>query len=371
MSLVSPPYKRWKIYLVWVARCVPRLKSTHCGVGLNASRQQGIPPTEKDERFHIGVKEKPYGLIDAPRGEYGRLRRALGSIFNSSALLNQEPIVQACVDDLVSAFEQEIDDRGALGAVQLDMNKWTQWFAFDVVGSLVFGKPFGCVTSHGTENTKCAGGLSKTITMGAYEQAACRLLGTGWLGQLLKPSVVFLLAPSRFYHGRVGALIQIMTAVKARLHNEDSDGHKDLVYQVRKKNDYRNLLDEGEIERIVRDFVLAGGETIGAALTSFTYCISNPENARAAGHLRDLLRSTFGSTEDMTWTSLRAIPYLEGVIKESLRIILTSVNRLRVVSPGGMYIDGQFIPGGVTVTVSEYPAKPFRCQLSRPLHFQT
>lgn len=285
-------------------------------------------------------------------------------------MLNQEPIVQARVDDLVAAFSQEIEERGDGTAVDVDMNKWAQWFAFDVVGSLVFGKPFGCVTSHGTENTECAEALSKTITMGSYEQAACRLLGTSWLGQLMRPGLVYLLAPSRFYHGRLGALLQIMGAVRSRLQDDDREDLKDIVYHVRKKNDYRNLLDEGEVERNVRDFILAGGETIGAALTSWAYCMSNPENIGAATRLRDLIRSSFASKEDITWTRLRSMPYLDGVIKESLRMILTSVNRLRVVPPGGMHIDGHFIPGGMTVTVSEYPANHLESNFHDPYTFK-
>lgn len=331
--------------------------------------QQGVPPTEKDDRFHLGVQGKPYGLIDAPRVEHTRLRRALASIFTTTALLNQEPLVQARVDELVLGFAQEIDEHGFDGVVEIDMTKWTKYFAFDVLGGLVLGEPFGCLSSRGVRNIHCAEGVSKTITMGAYEQVATRILGPGWLTLIPRFILVLLLAPSRFYWGRLGALLQIIRAVKARLAQEDRDDHKDIVYHVRKRNDNKNLIDKGEIQRNVRDFILAGGETVSAALTSFSYCISVSENVTVANHLRDLIRATFASKEDITWQRLREMPYMDAVVRESLRMILTSVQRLRVVPPGGMIIDGEVIPGGTTVAVSEYAANHLVSNFKDPYTF--
>lgn len=145
--------------------------------------------TEKDSRFSLSTKmQAPYGLINAPKDDHARLRRGLAAVFTTSALMQQEVIVQSHVDELIAAFSSACD-RAETGTGVVDMGAWGNFFAFDVIGSLTFGKPFGCLRSGGAENHAWARSLREIVTMGTYEQAASRLVG---LRSALQPWVVWL-----------------------------------------------------------------------------------------------------------------------------------------------------------------------------------
>ena len=145
--------------------------------------------TEKDPRFSLSSKMKPpYGLINAPKHEHARLRRGLAAVFTTSALVQQEVIVQSHVDELIAAFSNACDEARD-GTAVVDISAWGNFFAFDVIGSLTFGKSFGCLKAGGGENLTWARGLREVITMGTYEQIASRLVG---LHSVLQPWVVWL-----------------------------------------------------------------------------------------------------------------------------------------------------------------------------------
>lgn len=145
--------------------------------------------TEKDSRFSLSTKMKPpYGLINAPKDDHARLRRGLAAVFTTSALLQQEAIVQSHVDELIAAFSSACE-RAEDGTGLVDIGAWGNFFAFDVIGSLTFGKPFGSLKSGGVENASWARALREVVTMGTYEQVASRLVG---LNSVLQPWIVWL-----------------------------------------------------------------------------------------------------------------------------------------------------------------------------------
>ena len=68
------------------------------------------------------------------------MKRSLAGGFSNKALLEQESIVRRCVDRF-------IDKIGQLGtnAQGLNMTKWYEMIAFDVLGEMAFGESFNCI----------------------------------------------------------------------------------------------------------------------------------------------------------------------------------------------------------------------------------
>lgn len=336
--------------------------------------------TEKDSRFSLSTKMKaPYGLINAPKDDHSRLRRGLAAVFTTSALIQQEVIVQSRVDELIAAFSSACD-RAEGGTAVVDMGAWGNFFAFDVIGSLTFGKPFGCLTSGGEENFTWARALREVVTMGTYEQAASRLVG---LNSVLQPWIVWLckyhslslplipsipyfssasaanssaVADKGIYASRLQTYGRTIGAINNRLGMGVKEDHKDFVYHILKNNENRHLLSEGEIQLNLTGFIIAGGETVGLTLTMWAYCMGTHQEEYFK--LRDLIRGTFARAEDIRWTALKDMPYLNAVISETFRMpLFSTVQRLRVIPPGGMPVDGHLLPGGTVVAVAEYAAK--------------
>ncbi|POS70591.1 cytochrome P450 monooxygenase [Diaporthe helianthi] len=314
--------------------------------------KKGMAPTEKDPRFSLATKMKPpHGLITAPKDDHARLRRGLAAVFTTSALIQQEVIVQSHVDELVAAFSGACV--GAKdGTAVVDMQLWGNFLAFDVIGSLTFGKPFGCLKSGGGEHLEFARSLRHIITMGPYEQAASRLVG---LNSPLQPLVCKLLADKTVYENRLKSYGRTFHAIQQRVAAGVKEDHKDFMYHILKNNENRHLLSEGEIHTNLAGFIIAGGETVGLTLTLWAYCMGT--NRDAYHKLRDLIRGTFASAEDIRWTALKDMDYLNAVIRETFRLpLFGTVQRLRVVPPGGMPVDGHVLPGGTSVAIAEYAA---------------
>ena len=101
-------------------------------------------------------------------------------------------------------------------------------------------------------------------------------------------------------------------------------------------------------------FLMAGTDTTAHALTIATYnVLKKPDILRK---LRAELREVMPSKD--TWlecSELEKLPYLRGVIKESLRSSSGSRGRLpRVVPPTGAILCGQHIAPGVSVCVQSH-----------------
>ena len=94
--------------------------------------------------------------------------------------------------------------------------------------------------------------------------------------------------------------------------------------------------------------VIAGCQLTTVALATCTYFLCRyPETLR---ELTREVRSTFKSDADITVASTQNLPYLTAVIKETLRMHHpTPVNMPRNTLPEGQMVDGNWIPGGVSL----------------------
>lgn len=307
-------------------------------------------------RSSIAAQQKPWGIIQAPKEVHTRLRRGFASIFTTTALLQQEAIVQSQVDQLVAAFSDMCNEASSVGtgAASVDVASWAGFFSLDVISFLVLGHPYGCLKAHGQgRNVEEIRSMKTLIHKGAYEQAAGRLVGGN---SILQPWVVKMLAPRGLFQSGTAIIIQTLKDVQARLADGKRGQHdyKDIIYHVLTNNEDRHLLSDAEIELNLVGFIVAGGETVGLALSLWAYCIGTHRAAYVT--LRDLIRATFSQAEEIKWAALKDLPYLSAVINETCRYFFTLLHRTRVVPEGGMSIDGHFVPGGTVVAVAEYAA---------------
>ena len=73
---------------------------------------------------------------------HAAMRKTLSHGFSVSALAGQEDRVQDYVNLLINQIDQRFT-----GQTPGDMEKWYNYFTFDVIGDFVFGEPFGCLES--------------------------------------------------------------------------------------------------------------------------------------------------------------------------------------------------------------------------------
>lgn len=110
-------------------------------------------------------------------------------------------------------------------------------------------------------------------------------------------------------------------------------------------------------------------DTTSVALTnSFYYLTKYPAVYRK---LQAILDARFpGGEADWTYAKAKAIPYLDAVIQETLRLRPSVPSGLpRASPPGGLQIDEVFIPGDVNISVPTYAIQRDPRYWDDPLEF--
>ena len=100
--------------------------------------------------------------------------------------------------------------------------------------------------------------------------------------------------------------------------------------------------------------VLAGGETTAASTANIIYyLIKNPTVlTKLRKELQDALGKKNEASKRVSIKDAQNVPYLQAVIKESLRILPNGLQFPRIVPKGGLTLAGQFFPEGVSHFVS-------------------
>lgn len=89
------------------------------------------------------------------------------------------------------------------------------------------------------------------------------------------------------------------------------------------------------------------GERVDEA-TSVVYYITH--NPHAYEVLVKEIREAFSNEEDITFAEVAKLKYLQAVINDTMRIHPSvPVGLPRIVPRGGRFIDGEFVPGGVSI----------------------
>ncbi|RDW77740.1 cytochrome P450-10 [Coleophoma cylindrospora] len=304
----------------------------------------GHPNFHKDP-VHVGSVEPVVGvttLTMADDENHARQRRALAHSFSQKALVDQEDIIQDYVSMFIRHLSRMSDDREAFNMVN-----WLNFTTFDIIGDLAFGEPFGCLESGQFHFWVSL--IFEAVKAGAIEQATRRFAtaGSAFQNFLLK------CIPSTIRDNRRNHLKFSTEKVMRRLANKNTD-HKDFIWYILKQREKFNL-NQDEIIVNSALFIVAGSETTANALSGMlARLIYNPD---VYAKLCAEIRGAFKEEKDIRYEALSALPYLNAVIEEGLRIhppVPTGL--LRTVPKEGDTVDGYWVPGGTAVSVGSWAA---------------
>ncbi|KAK1240462.1 hypothetical protein MKX07_004490 [Trichoderma sp. CBMAI-0711] len=124
------------------------------------------------------------------------------------------------------------------------------------------------------------------------------------------------------------------------------------------------------VEEDARLLLIAGSDTSAGVLTNALYLLaSNPHCYRK---LQAKVQEQFpGGISQWTYEGAKAIPYIDHVIHETMRLRpIVPGGMPRTVPPQGILIDGQFIPGGTIATVPTYTIQRDERYWEDPLVFK-
>ncbi|KAI1115913.1 cytochrome P450 [Nemania sp. NC0429] len=276
----------------------------------------------------------PESLINAGREQHGALRRQVSHGFSDRAMREQEPLIGAYVDLLISRLK----DATAKKSSQ-DLRSWYNYTTFDIIGDLSFGVDggFGCLEN--SDYHPWVHLITKTIRQSAIVQSLPQL---GLRPLLEWANKLQLLAENEHHaivHEKVGQRMQ------------GSERPDFLEGLLRKKDDLN--LTHTHLTMNASLLIVAGSETTATLLSGATYLLTtNPDVLRK---LEQEVRSAYRSEDEITLTSVGRLTYMLACLNESLRRYPPVVTGMPRVTPrGGGMVDGAFVSQGTIVSVFQY-----------------
>ncbi|MCJ1454858.1 hypothetical protein MMC28_005211 [Mycoblastus sanguinarius] len=267
------------------------------------------------------------------------IRRAINPAFSHKALLEQEPMLQGHVDRLMAQLAKTSREQDSV-----DIRKWFTFSMFDINSDFAFGEDLGCVrrgSYHEWVQFVVDYFYAATIIHQCHKFWPLNRL----LASLIPPSV----RDKKERHSEAS-----LQRVRRRM-NTPTDRPDFMFHFLRHAE--KEQLSTPVIEAQATVVILAGSETSAVALTAAAYHILS--NHDVYKKLCDEIRSTFATSAEMVLQDvLSKLPYLDAVVKETLRIHTPLANGFTRVVPdkGGVMISGNWVPQTTVVTINHYCA---------------
>ena len=315
-----------------------------------------------------GVK----GITSSELDDHRRFRRSLHYAFSKSGLRDQEPRIQHYINLLLRYLTQKCDSD------PIDIMAWFSWTTTDIIGDLAFGDNFQCLEKQ-VEN----------FWMASILKVMRPALWIGILQRWGLGAFALVLLPRKIIHGLLENDHFVGEKLRKRVVlGKDRGDFLDYVLKhdlvnTESKHWYKAESSKGgeedmgftfeELKSITSDILTAGSESMATVLTGIVFnLIRNPMvYAKVTGEIR----CKFARDEDICFktTSPPALPYLTGVIKESIRHYTAApLFSGRVVpnyADGGDTFDGYRLPAGTRVTAAPVVAFQSSYNFSRPDSF--
>lgn len=312
-------------------------------------------------------KRTPSLVFTTDESQHAMMKRPVAPAFSLSTLVEFEPLI----DSTTAVFLSRLDKLYAGSSKVCDLGQWLQWYAFDVIGELTFSKRLGFMES--------AADVEGIIDSVAANFDRCSVLGQmPWLDLWTYKNPVYL----RFFAKPVSSPIVAFgqRRLQERLKGEEGECHDDIDITdpalrekvlhgtIPSKPDFlsRFLTLHEEQPDVVTDRQLlaylfanlnAGSDTIASTLRAvFYYLLKTPATYQ---ELTNELQATQKvgklSAPLPTWPECQALPYLNAVIKEALRLNpALALPMERVVPLAGLQIGDVFLPPGTVVGINPW-----------------
>ncbi|EQB52865.1 hypothetical protein CGLO_07469 [Colletotrichum gloeosporioides Cg-14] len=275
---------------------------------------------------------------------HGRLRRNFSHGFSDKALRDQENIIGGYFEKLVARIRRSSDDHKPI-----NMMRWYQLTTFDIVGDLTYGEDIGCMNDDARD-------LHKWIENLYYIVKAMFLLGFMRDFFRLDKLLLIVMTSDKLPLKKNKHRLMLIEKLNRRL--ERKEPRSDFMEHVIRNLNTPTGISYDEMLMTSSNLLMAGAETTAMTLSGATYLLC--KNKPALETVTAEVREAFGADPariGMTTTTDRHLPYLHGVIEETLRLFPPVPTTLpRATPPEGHFICGNFVPGNTQVFVNQLAA---------------
>ncbi|KAF2792227.1 cytochrome P450 [Melanomma pulvis-pyrius CBS 109.77] len=292
------------------------------------------------------------------RNEHTRKRKTVSHTFSAKSVGQFEQYIHHNLQELQKQWDlRAASARG--GYYDMDALHWFNYLAFDVIGDLAFGAPFGML-----KEGRDVAEVRKTPDSEPTFAPAIEVLNrrgevSGTIGCLpqLKPYAKYL--PDPFFSNGVKAVENLagmaVARVNARLEKPETERVDLLARLMEGRDETGAKLCREELTAEALTQLIAGSDTTSNTSCALLFhCLEHPDVIAKLQKELDAAIPDIDMTP--TFAAVKDLPYLDNVIKETMRIHSTSSLGLpRIIPPGpGITLNGHHFPQGVVLSVPAY-----------------
>ncbi|KAI8624412.1 isotrichodermin C-15 hydroxylase [Xylariaceae sp. FL1651] len=321
--------------------------------GLKTSKSGGgnLP---KDPKFYVKPPDNVDTISTANDIDHRRLRRVQAHAFSEKAIAQQESILRQYIVQCVARL---LDDASKHNGV-VDILRWMNYLTTDVIGDLSFGESFG--------------GLDKGRLHPWLETLFTTLKVFTFIREILRlPSPIIKTAmaciPEQMLEHQKNAVGFGADAVNLRISRE-TDRPDFISYILRHRGEDGIGMSQAELEMAAITFIVAGSETTATMITGTTSLLL--DNPTILSELTKRIRSDFPDERDLNNVRLQQHEYLNGVLKEGLRLYPPAPDYLfRTTGDRSVVVAGKMVPPRTSITMNLWAAGRDPANWHRPLEF--
>lgn len=286
---------------------------------------------------------------------HAETRKSIQNLYSMSSLVSYQPYVDHCMD----IFADRLDEMAAKGE-PVDISYWLQAYAFDVIACITYGTRFGFLD----RGEDIRGFISSLY--GAVRHMSMVAMYPKLHALLFRLDSKLKLFGSKGLMDRIDFVKARMTLRSAERKARDPEAslkaegvQRDFIDRMWDKHDEDPArITSHHIFVVGMENINAGSDTTASTLSGLLYfLLANPQ---ALAKLKEEIQQFTASgqlSEQPSFKECQQMPYLDAVLKESLRLhSAVGLPLWRVVPKGGVEIAGQFVPEGTNIGINAWVA---------------
>ncbi|KAG0648783.1 Benzoate-para-hydroxylase [Hyphodiscus hymeniophilus] len=303
------------------------------------------------------------------RVDHTRKRKMIAHAFSPKSVGEFEPHMTSNVQRWVTQLDRISSSTPPDSFTEMNAMPWFSYLAFDIIGDLAFGAPFGMV-SKGKDETEVqlipGGPISYAPAVEVLNRRG-EVSSTLGLLPALRPWAKYL--PDPFFRLGVSAVQNLngiaVAAVAARLDAAEKgvagEERNDLLTRlVQGKDAAGQKMGRKEVTAEALTQLIAGSDTISNTCCAVFYWILHGERA-APGSIIPRLQAELDAAiaegvEVASYSQVKHLPFLKRCIDEGMRLHSTSALGLPriVTAPEGITFESSHFPCGTVLSVPSF-----------------
>jgi cytochrome P450 len=286
--------------------------------------------------------DEPNSIVGFDEEDHTRFRRAFANSFSDKSLRDQAPVVESYVDLFIDQLKITIAGPKREEKT-VDLQRWFNYFTFDLSGDLSFGESFDCL-----KNGKAHSWVEIAQDFGKGLALIASINQYPPIDKLLRYIIPKKILQRSRDHREI-------SSAKARKRLALDTNRPDFVTPTKKYNDHKGVLTPKEWEINMLVIAFAASETTASALTAIVRELV--QHKGVLHRLQQEIRHTFEHEKDIAIASTGNLTYLNAVINEGLRLdppVVIGVPRVAPVN--GAMVCNRWVPGGTYVSYNQFAA---------------